>query len=349
MKTEALEKAAQMAPAIERALVMGDLAGMTSEQRVMFYKAVCESVGLNPLTRPFEYITLNGKLTLYARKDATDQLRQLHKISVEIMSREMVDDCYVVKARALAADGRADESIGAVTLGQLKGEMKANAIMKAETKAKRRVTLSICGLGMLDESEADPRPRRGPWKLQDEIVPADSALSLPEPETLTMEEGLSKAASLEELAQWAAVVKDLPQSERERLRPIYVQRKMELESAAGHGDQTGTTRPGTPSQAAVQESAAPRNGQGGEHSAQKGKNPPDAADLISQDEYTLLLDSLAIAIKGGATLTQADLAAFVRDIAQKRGYKAVTMSKLRRPELPEVLAWIEKAKERQAQ
>jgi hypothetical protein len=27
--------------------------------------------------------------------------------------------------------------------------------MKAESKAKRRVTLSICGLGMLDESETD--------------------------------------------------------------------------------------------------------------------------------------------------------------------------------------------------
>lgn len=27
--------------------------------------------------------------------------------------------------------------------------------MKAVTKSKRRVTLSICGLGMLDESEAD--------------------------------------------------------------------------------------------------------------------------------------------------------------------------------------------------
>ena len=30
--------------------------------------------------------------------------------------------------------------------------------MKAKTKAKRRVTLSICGLGILDESEADTMP-----------------------------------------------------------------------------------------------------------------------------------------------------------------------------------------------
>jgi hypothetical protein len=34
----------------------------------------------------------------------------------------------------------------------------ANALMKAETKSKRRVTLSICGLGFLDETEADSIP-----------------------------------------------------------------------------------------------------------------------------------------------------------------------------------------------
>ena len=33
------------------------------------------------------------------------------------------------------------------------GEFAANAIMKAVTKAKRRVTLSISGLGFLDETE----------------------------------------------------------------------------------------------------------------------------------------------------------------------------------------------------
>ena len=34
----------------------------------------------------------------------------------------------------------------------------ANAFLKSETKAKRRVTLSICGLGLLDESEVDSIP-----------------------------------------------------------------------------------------------------------------------------------------------------------------------------------------------
>ena len=40
----------------------------------------------------------------------------------------------------------------------MNGEALANAYMKAETKAKRRVTLSICGLGMLDETEVETIP-----------------------------------------------------------------------------------------------------------------------------------------------------------------------------------------------
>jgi hypothetical protein len=40
----------------------------------------------------------------------------------------------------------------------LSGEALANALMKAETKAKRRATLSICGLGMLDETEVEDVP-----------------------------------------------------------------------------------------------------------------------------------------------------------------------------------------------
>ena len=35
-------------------------------------------------TRPFEFITLNGKLTMYARKDATDQLRKLNAVTAAV-------------------------------------------------------------------------------------------------------------------------------------------------------------------------------------------------------------------------------------------------------------------------
>jgi hypothetical protein len=144
-----------LAEDMERVLIMGDLAMLKPEERLNYYKAVCESVGLNPLTRPLEYITLNGKLTLYARRECTEQLRKIHKVSIVALDNQMVQDVYVVKAKAEDKTGRTDCSTGAVALGTLKGEALANGLMKAETKAKRRVTLSICGLGLLDESEID--------------------------------------------------------------------------------------------------------------------------------------------------------------------------------------------------
>lgn len=136
-------------------IVEGDISKLSSQEKTYHYKNLCESLGLNPLSKPFEYLKLNGKELLYARKDATDQLRKLHNISITIVSRDSVDGVFIVTAKATTPDGRHDESVGAVPVSNLKGDALANALMKAETKAKRRVTLSICGLGFLDESELE--------------------------------------------------------------------------------------------------------------------------------------------------------------------------------------------------
>jgi len=144
---------------VESVLLQGDLSRLTPSQRVSYYNRVCESLGLNPLTKPFDYLNLNGKTVLYAKRDATEQLRKIHGVSiVEISSRELAG-VFVVTAKAQDARQRIDVSTGAVPIANLKGEALANALMKAETKAKRRVTLSICGLGLLDESEVDSIPQ----------------------------------------------------------------------------------------------------------------------------------------------------------------------------------------------
>jgi hypothetical protein len=182
-KLKTQEPRAISADIAQEVLLQGDLSKLTPEQRVEYYRCVCESLGLNPLTKPFQYIVLGGKLTLYATRDAADQLRRRYNISIEIVSREIIDgQYYVVTARARTPDGRIDESIGAVPLvstkpnprtgeiqtTRLTGDEYANAIMKCETKAKRRVTLSICGLGWLDESEIETIPT---------AVPADSNIT----------------------------------------------------------------------------------------------------------------------------------------------------------------------------
>jgi hypothetical protein len=143
---------------VQSVLIKGDLSKLTPQERVNYYTAVCRSIGLNPLTQPFDYIWLSGKLTLYARKDCTDQLRKLHDISVELFDSQFKDGILSVRAKARMGD-RTDEDIGAVSLpDRIQGDIRANLIMKCSTKAKRRVTLSICGLGFLDETEIETIP-----------------------------------------------------------------------------------------------------------------------------------------------------------------------------------------------
>jgi len=162
---------------IESVVIGGDLSKLNPAQRVQYYKAVCESVGLNPLTRPFDYITLNKKLTLYARKDATDQLRKINDISlVGKPDIQYVDEWIIVTVEVRDKEGRTDADVGAVNRKDMMGNF-GNALMKAVTKAKRRATLSICGLGMLDETEVETIPDA-------EIVEAEieEPEQLPEPE-----------------------------------------------------------------------------------------------------------------------------------------------------------------------
>ena len=154
-----------VAAEIERVMVGGDLSRLSEAQRVEYVATLCESVGLNPLTQPFQYINLSGKLRLYATKDATDQLRKLHGVSITNLEKTLHEGLYVVTASALDKTGRTDASTGAVGIANKKGDDLANAIMKAETKAKRRVTLSICGLGFLDESELDTVDTRPPLEV----------------------------------------------------------------------------------------------------------------------------------------------------------------------------------------
>lgn len=228
---------------IERVLVDGDLQALTPDQRVTYYNKTCESLGLNSLTKPFAYIKLNGKLVMYALRDCTDQLRKIHGISITIVGRENMGGAYVVTARATTPDGRCDESMGAVPMPEgLQGENLANALMKCETKAKRRVTLSIVGLGMLDESEVNSI--KGAKVITDdgEVVEQPVAAAVPEAPIsdtslrLSQEVGALVDASptLESLMQNynAVIASGLPEAIQEALIKRCTARKKELAKAA---------------------------------------------------------------------------------------------------------------------
>jgi hypothetical protein len=162
-----------IAEAIEKVLIGGDLSPLSPEQRVTYYNACCKSLGLNPLTSPFTYILFkeydndsgggSAKLQLYANKSCAEQLRKLHGVSVIQSQKEITDDYSIYEVTVQDRTGRLDSAVGIVPLFKFTREGKkalgmrerANAIMKSHTKAKRRATLSICGLAFLDESELD--------------------------------------------------------------------------------------------------------------------------------------------------------------------------------------------------
>ena len=189
----------------EAAFMEGDLSRLSAAERVELYHSICEGLGLNPKTQPFGYITLNGKLRLYALKACTDQLRRIHGVSITTTSNETSDGVYTVHITATDATGRSDTDMGCVVVENLKGEALANARMKALTKAKRRVTLSLCGLGYLDESELDTVPKAKIVKTEPVLVESVQPITFDIPQPDMGYALLSKA----QMAQIHALAKEL--------------------------------------------------------------------------------------------------------------------------------------------
>lgn len=164
-----------------KVIIENDVSKLSPMEKVNYVKNLCLSLGLNPLTKPIQFIKFQGKEIPYFTKDSTEQLRKNNNISLSIKNTQLLDDIYVVVVEARTTDGRSDTATGAVSLAGLKGADKANAFMKAETKAKRRATLSICGLGMLDESELDGLPLDKPDYIKPVVNNVQQITNNPEP------------------------------------------------------------------------------------------------------------------------------------------------------------------------
>ena len=227
---------------MESVIAKGDLAKLTPDERVRYYNEVCRSMGLNPLTQPFSYITLNGKLTLYATRACADQLRKVNGVSLEIVSREIADDVLTVHVRARLPDGRVDEDLGAVSFpSTLKGEARANAELKGVTKAKRRATLSICGLGWLDETEIADIPasaKRPAPAAKNVMLPAHDAETGEIVENTESPSAVTSAAPVHDqpagaaddltAAEWDVKLGDAAKEGTAELRRVYAQIPKEL-------------------------------------------------------------------------------------------------------------------------
>jgi hypothetical protein len=155
----------------------GNCAKLTDDQKLMYYRARCEAAGLDYRAQPFQYIAMNGKTVLYALKACTDQLSSKHGIVCEVIDQRTEAGVRTVTVRSRTRDGRQTDEIGCVTVGNLQGDALCNAYMKAVTKAKRRAILSICGLGLLDETELETIPQ----EAKQEKKPAPRKIEPPKP------------------------------------------------------------------------------------------------------------------------------------------------------------------------
>ncbi len=137
-----------------QAAIAGNLQKLSAEGQVKYYNALCKFTGLNPLGFPFEWITFQGKLKLYPKKECADQLRGIHKITAEIIERTFLEDIYMVRVKSTMPDGRHFESTGAVPyLKGMPALEKCKAIKVAETQAYRRGTFGLVGLGNLPDED----------------------------------------------------------------------------------------------------------------------------------------------------------------------------------------------------
>jgi hypothetical protein len=185
---------------MEKIIARGGLGKLNAEERGKFNTSLCESLGLNPLTKPIDYLKYGDVVVPYINKDGCAQLRANYGVSVTEMTHQERDGVHMTIVKVADSKGRSDIATGAVSIVGLKGEALANKLMHGETKAKNRATLSVCGLGFLSEEEvkdmdveqpapAAPRRAGGPPMPPTRPQPQPKPITQAEAEALASDGG----------------------------------------------------------------------------------------------------------------------------------------------------------------
>lgn len=144
-------------------LINKDLASLPIDKQTSFMLQSCEHLGINPLVRPFEILKFQGKAVLYLTASGCENLASQFSISFKILKKE-ID--HVSGTASIEIEGtipamngkpeRKDVSTAYITIGShslkdqtfttLKGLDFANAMMKLETKARRRLIIRMAGI-----------------------------------------------------------------------------------------------------------------------------------------------------------------------------------------------------------
>lgn len=168
-----------------------------STKRVLLAK-LCNFLGLNQFTIPFRiYRDMDGNEFIYATKECCAQLRHLNGISITDLEERIDGDFAICKVKGMNKHGRVSMEIGSVNIAILEGQDKSNGQMWAVTKAKRRLTLDLSGLGVLADVELkdmkqvveynvlEEAPKQLAQGNSPEATAALGKITIPKRETLT--------------------------------------------------------------------------------------------------------------------------------------------------------------------
>lgn len=199
---------------IERLIeAQGDWGKLSPGERRDLYREICETLDIEPNIMPFYLITTQGrggggeKTILYLNRGGAEALRKKHHISVRVLQSSLIHLpgeglFYQVVVEASMREPtqeegkevRREQGVAVADLRDKQGVELENAILFAETKAKRRATISLLGLGslLLDETEALSIPIKSFGRIDMETgeiqpLPQPVSIEAPREEFITRE------------------------------------------------------------------------------------------------------------------------------------------------------------------
>lgn len=137
----------------------GDISHLSNSERRALLAKLTNYLHLNPHTQNFIiFKDPNGRYRIYATKECCNQLKHNLGINMWVSDPVFGPDSKLpilvsVKANGTNKHGRSGEDIGSVSLVNVPPEEYSNHVMFAVTKAKRRLTLDLSGLGVLSDVE----------------------------------------------------------------------------------------------------------------------------------------------------------------------------------------------------
>jgi hypothetical protein len=162
---------------------MYDLSSLNEEQRQGYVEALCEHLGLRPELGLVRLIwdddgSTNRKLVAYVLKGGTDIIRANRKITTKSLTNTMLGGAVTFTCTGEDIENRQEIAVGSKSIDGLQGKALDDAVMTAQTRATRRMTLQFVGGGVLDESEVN----QATTNLNSQSTPlAELALAAPQP------------------------------------------------------------------------------------------------------------------------------------------------------------------------